>query len=77
MHRAPAEGRGRSTRSVPEEDTVKRASWILGSFFVLSWMGFLTAGNGGALPFLHDFEKGMAQAKMTGKPAVIYFTADW
>ena len=37
----------------------------------------LFAGGGGKMPFVRDVEKGMQQAKMSGKPMLLYFTADW
>jgi hypothetical protein len=35
------------------------------------------AEDGGKLPWVKDHAKGIEQAKKTGKPAVVYFTADW
>ena len=35
------------------------------------------AGHGGKLPFETDVQKGFEEAKRTGKPAVLYFTASW
>ena len=35
------------------------------------------AGGGGRLRFKTNFKSAMEQAKDQGKPAVIYFTADW
>lgn len=34
-------------------------------------------GSGGKIEFLLDVEAGLGQAKQGGKPAVLYFTADW
>lgn len=38
---------------------------------------FAHAGGGGKLPFTKDVAAGLAQAKMSGQPALLYFTADW
>ena len=35
------------------------------------------AGHGGKLPFNGDIEKQQQIAKMSGKGAVYYFTAEW
>lgn len=44
---------------------------------VLLATSFAHAGGGGKLPFTHDVAKGLANAKLSGQPAVLYFTADW
>lgn len=35
------------------------------------------ADDGGKLPWGKDYAQGLEQAKKTGRPAVVYFTADW
>lgn len=40
-------------------------------------VGAAVAGGGGKLPFLTDHDAGLSEAKQSGKPTFIYFTADW
>ena len=35
------------------------------------------ADDGGKLPFGKDYDAGLETAKTTGKPILVYFTADW
>lgn len=37
----------------------------------------LGEGHKGAIPWVEDFEEGMAQAGRSGKPIILYFSADW
>ena len=39
--------------------------------------GVIGAGGGGGKVSWVDYETGMATALKTGKPAMVYFTADW
>ena len=36
-----------------------------------------SGGHGGKLNWVGDYDRGLAEAQRTGKPAVVYFTADW
>ncbi len=46
------------------------------ALLILAVASPLFAGGGGKMPFVTP-EKGMAEAKRTGKPMLLYFTADW
>lgn len=35
------------------------------------------AGHGGKVEFTQEIEAGFQQARRTGKPIMIYFTAEW
>ena len=46
-----------------------------GLLVLLAFSAALAAG--GTLPFVTDHDKGIAEAKRTGKAGFVYFTADW
>ncbi|MEM7235038.1 MAG: hypothetical protein AAF517_22865 [Planctomycetota bacterium] len=52
-----------------------RSFWMTALLLTISTP--LLAGGGGKMPFVKDVEKGMQMAKMSGKPMMLYFTADW
>ena len=35
------------------------------------------ADHKGKLPWVMDYEQGLNEARMTGKPIMLFFTADW
>ncbi len=40
-------------------------------------LGTVNAKEGGDLPFVEDVDGGLADAQRLGRPAVLYFTANW
>ena len=48
----------------------------VGLRLLLAFSTVLAAG-GGTLPFVTDHDRGLAEAKRTGKAVFVYFTADW
>ncbi len=40
-------------------------------------IGGAAVAGAGKLPFLTDYDAGLKEAKQTGKPAFVYFSADW
>ena len=54
-----------------------RSASFIACAAVLLIGGAANAGLGGALPWNGDHKAGLDEAGKTGKPVVIYFTADW
>lgn len=54
----------------------RKFTWILAAG-MLAFTLPAFAGGGGKLPFSYEVEKGMAEAKQSGKAMILYFTADW
>ena len=54
---------------------VRTESPPAGLLVLLAFSAALAAG--GTLPFVTDHDKGIAEAKRTGKAGFVYFTADW
>ena len=53
----------------------RKVTWILlAGLLVFTMPAF--AGKGGKLPFSHDVEKGMTEAKQSGQAMILYFTRD-
>ena len=50
------------------------------SIVVLALLALLLVpahAGGGKLSWVKDYDAGLKQARETGKPAMVYFTADW
>jgi hypothetical protein len=50
---------------------------VLAGLLVLLAISTVLAAGGGTLPFVTDHDRGLAEAKRTGKAVFVYFTADW
>ncbi len=55
---------------------MRRVAGAIAFLSLFLWAGAVDAGKGGKLSFSHDVEKALADARMTGKAAVLYFTTD-
>ena len=52
-----------------------RTALFLGLVILVS--GAVACGGGGAIDWVKDPDAGLEEASSEGKPAVLFFTADW